>query len=112
MEKLESSLIPLSTVLDYLNNPLAYDPQTSLKDSLLDSPFGSQMADHMFALIQCAPPSTLRSRVALDELRKQQTRDGKRYFLDQRSSLDKVLINDKERLRSLMYAEYPRRWWR
>ena len=98
MEQLESSLIPLYTVFDYLNNPVAYDPQQSLKNSLIDSPFGSQLANDMQTLIQCAPPSPLRSQAALDALRKTQLREGKKYFVDLLASLDKVLFSTSSTL--------------
>jgi len=98
MEQLESSLLPLYTVFDYLNNPVAYDPQQSLKNSLIDSLFGSQLANDMQALIQCAPPSPLRSQVALDALRKTQLREGKKYFVDLLASLDKVLFSTSSTL--------------
>jgi len=66
MEQFNASLIPLSTVFDFINCPSEYNPEKSLLSVLETILKDKQLANDMKFLIDCAPASTLFIRPPVD----------------------------------------------
>eukprot|EP01087_Luapelamoeba_hula_P019708 TRINITY_DN6570_c0_g1_i2.p1 TRINITY_DN6570_c0_g1~~TRINITY_DN6570_c0_g1_i2.p1 ORF type:complete len:359 (+),score=94.90 TRINITY_DN6570_c0_g1_i2:307-1383(+) len=91
MDRPEASLIPLSTVFEFLRHPQVYNPEQSLKSALKELLGGDeQIATDFFALIATAPSSVLRRKADITEVRKAQIREGRKYFLELKAALERA----------------------